>query len=110
MVYTLEAIASRFSDVELIQNEEDLALMTRYRIIAKSKARLLGNGIDLNRFRPRSMSMSEKARRREMLGIDPETVVVGIVARLVEEKGFPELIEAARILGDGYTIVVNRTP
>jgi len=104
-VYTLEAIAARFSDVEHIQSPEDLELMTRLHIIPQHKARLLGNGIDLERFKPSELSPAEKARRREAIGVDPETVVIGMVGRLVAEKGFPELIHAAGLLGDRYTVV-----
>src|SRR5262245_28318197 len=43
LVYGLEAIASRCSDVELVQNPEDLALLRRFRI--GGHARLLGNGV-----------------------------------------------------------------
>ena len=52
VVYALEAIASRFSHVELVQNPEDLALMNRLRLAPRRKLRLLGNGVDLERFRP----------------------------------------------------------
>ncbi len=52
VVYGLEAVASRFSHVELVQNPEDLELMRRYRIAPRRKLRLLGNGVDLQRFRP----------------------------------------------------------
>ena len=51
-VYLLEAIASRCSDAELVQNPEDLALLTRWRISAPEKTSLLGNGVDLERFNP----------------------------------------------------------
>ena len=49
-VYALEAVASRFSHAELCQNPEDFELMVRRRIVARRKARLLGNGVDLERF------------------------------------------------------------
>ena len=52
VVFSLEAIASRFSDAELLQNPEDLARMRRWRISPRRRTRLLGNGIDLARFDP----------------------------------------------------------
>lgn len=96
-VYVLERIAAAFSDVELVQNEEDLATLQRLRVPGR-KLRLLGNGIDLERFRP-----DPDVRRdvRAELGIEGDTVVVGAVGRLVWEKGYAELFDAARrILGD----------
>lgn len=91
-VYVLERIAAAFSHVELVQNEEDLATLLRL-LVRKRKLRLLGNGVDLERFQPR------RELRREVraeLGIDDKTIVVGAVGRLVWEKGYAELFEAAK--------------
>ena len=93
VVYGLEAVASRFSHVELVQNPEDLDLMRRWRIAPRRKLRLLGNGVDLDRLRARPTRPSAQAVRAD-LGLAPDDVVVGLVARLVAEKGIPELIEA----------------
>jgi glycosyltransferase involved in cell wall biosynthesis len=92
-VYGLEAVASRCSDVELVQNPEDLALLRRLRLAGH--ARLLGNGVDLGRFDPSRFSMEHRARVRASLGVRDDRMVVGTVARLVAEKGYPELFEAA---------------
>ena len=59
------------------------------------KLHLLGNGVDLMRFRPRP-DKAETARRS--LGVGADKVVAGVVGRLVWEKGFAELFEAARRL------------
>ena len=92
-VYTLERAASTCSHVELFQNPEDLEVMKRLRV-PPSKLELLGNGVDLGRFRPRR-SHEEVRRARTVLGVDPSAVVVGTVGRLVREKGFRELFAAA---------------
>src|SRR5262245_38258736 len=44
VVYGLEALASRFSDVELVQNIEDLSLLRRLGLTGHT--RFLGNGVD----------------------------------------------------------------
>ncbi|HIE21599.1 MAG TPA: glycosyltransferase family 1 protein, partial [Acidimicrobiia bacterium] len=93
-VYALEGLASRFSDAELVQNPEDLELLGRLGITPRSKLRLLGNGVDLERFNPDRARESREAKRAA-LGLEPDDVVVGFVGRLVAEKGLPELIEAA---------------
>jgi glycosyltransferase involved in cell wall biosynthesis/ribosomal protein S18 acetylase RimI-like enzyme len=106
VVYLLEAVASRFSDVELFQNPEDLALARRVGLVPKSRSFLLGNGVDLRRFDPARFSRSDRERTRAELGLAPDDVVVGIVGRLVAEKGYPELFQAARSWPDGVRLVV----
>jgi glycosyltransferase involved in cell wall biosynthesis len=93
-VYGLERLAAACSDVELVQSEEDLETLARLGV-PRSRLRLLGNGVDLERFRPRPEIRS--AVRAE-LGLDDGQVVVGAVGRLVWEKGYAELFDAARQL------------
>jgi glycosyltransferase involved in cell wall biosynthesis len=89
-------VASRFSDVELVQNPEDLATLQRLHL--GRKARLLGNGVDLRRFDPSRWSSRDRVRVRAELRVTDGIVVVGTVARLVAEKGYPELFAAAAAL------------
>jgi glycosyltransferase involved in cell wall biosynthesis len=94
-VYALERLAATCSDIELVQNPEDLETLARL-WVAREKLRLLGNGVDLDRFRlPRPEV--RKAVRAE-LGLDDDQVVVGAVGRLVWEKGYAELFAAAQRL------------
>lgn len=104
LVYLLEAVASRFSDAELIQSSEDLALISKWRIAPAGKARLLGNGVNLERFT--AEGGRGRAAMRAELGLAPEQIAVGMVGRLVEEKGYPELFEASRQLDDRYVVFV----
>lgn len=104
VVLALEGVAARFSDAELIQNPEDLAVLTRWRLNRPSRTRLLGNGVDLTRFRPPTGD-GERAAARAALGARPDQVVVTMVGRLVAEKGFPELFAAAATLDDRYLVV-----
>ena len=104
-VYTLEAVAARFSDVELIQNPEDLALMQRLHLT--KNARLLGNGVDLTRFDVTRFSAGERRAARTAIGARDDTIVVGAAGRLVAEKGYPELFEAMAALDPArYLLVV----
>jgi glycosyltransferase involved in cell wall biosynthesis len=95
LVYGLERTAAAFSHVELVQSTEDVDTLARLRV-RRRKLRLLGNGVDLERFRP--PSPDERARARRELGWDDGQVVVGAVGRLVWEKGYAELFAAARQL------------
>ena len=106
VVYSLEAVAARFSDVELHQNEEDLEFCRRTRILPARKGRLLGNGVDLSRFDRSNVDPSVRERLRAEFGAAEGDVVIGMVGRLVAEKGYPELFEAATKLGEGYVVVV----
>lgn len=106
VVYALEAAASRFSHAELVQNPEDLALLQRFHLAARHKLTLLGNGVDLVRFRPGAIAQDQREGMRRAMGIDLDQVVVGTVGRLVLEKGYAELFEAARTLPRNARLVV----
>lgn len=89
-VYTAERLASTCSHLELVQNPEDIDTLRMLRVPA-GKLRLLGNGVDLGRFRPDPTVRSEV---RADLGLADDDVVIGAVGRLVQEKGYRELFEA----------------
>ncbi len=98
LVYGLERLASTCSDAELLQNEEDVAVLRRWRV-PNHKVSVLGNGIDLTRFSHTKVTDAEVATARHELGATgPDDVVVGLVGRLVHEKGYLDMIEAARLL------------
>lgn len=104
-VYSLEAVAARCSDAELVQNREDLALLRRWRIAPS--ARLVGNGVDLVRFDPDRFPTEARRVVRRELGIAEDRVVVGSVGRLVAEKGYLELLDAwERLDPDRFSLVV----
>ena len=105
LVYSIEAVAARFSHAELMQSREDFEFSTRWRISPPGRTSLLGNGIDLTRFDPGRFTAADRASIRNELGVHDETVLVGMVGRLVAEKGYLELFEAARRLGEGFLVV-----
>jgi glycosyltransferase involved in cell wall biosynthesis len=92
VVYRLERMAARRSDAELVQNIEDLATLVDIGV-PSDHLTLLGNGIDLRRFAPDTAGARDEVRRE--LGFTADEIVVGAVGRLVAEKGYRELIEAA---------------
>lgn len=105
VVYGLEGIASRFSDAELVQSAEDLQLLTRLHIVAKDKGGFLGNGVDLDRFHPDTVGDEARRTLRAEFGVSADQIVVGIVGRLVAEKGYPELFEAFKRLDERFVLV-----
>ena len=95
VVYRLERLAGRCSHAELVQNVEDLATLERIGV-PQAKLHLLGNGIDLARFDPDRVPPDRLAElRRELGAVDPGDVLVGVVGRLVLEKGYREVFAAA---------------
>jgi glycosyltransferase involved in cell wall biosynthesis len=106
LVYAAEAIASRFSDAELVQNPEDLALMTRLRLVPRCRAALLGNGVNLERFRPDGVDPAAARAVRAEAGFGSDRILVGTVGRLVTEKGYLELFTAMEMVGDPYSLLV----
>lgn len=106
VVYGLEALAARFSHAELVQNREDLELLRRLRIVPPRKLRYLGNGVDLTRFDRARLPADTRESVRAELGVADDQILVGIVGRLVAEKGHPELFEAFSLLSDRYVLVV----
>ncbi len=97
VVYGLERIAATASDAELLQNIEDLAVLRSLRIPI-AKLSVLGNGIDLARFDPEGVDRDRTEVLRKELGATDGDVVVGLVGRLVWEKGYREVFSAAREL------------
>jgi glycosyltransferase involved in cell wall biosynthesis len=104
VVYTLERTASLCSGAELVQNPEDLEVLARLGV-PRQKLVLLGNGVDIQRFHPGATEHNRR-QARARLGVDPDAVVVGTVARLVWQKGFHELFVAAEYIRDLFPDVV----
>ncbi|MGI9606333.1 MAG: glycosyltransferase family 4 protein [Acidimicrobiales bacterium] len=96
-VYAAEAWAARGGDVELAQNEEDMPILRRLGVDPGHLVHL-GNGIDLQRFQRDLSTRARSSALRSALGIDSASIVVGMVGRLVWEKGYAELIDAIEIL------------
>lgn len=96
----LEWVAARFSDLELYQSTRDQQRAHRIRLAAPPKSVHLGNGVDLARFDPDAVATERVRDLRRRLGIADDAVVVGTVGRLVIDKGYGELIAAARVVHD----------
>src|SRR5205823_7617464 len=69
IVYALETAAAWFSDAELVQNPEDLEVLRGLPGYPAGKARLLGNGVDLECFDPGRVGPTARAAVRHELRI-----------------------------------------
>lgn len=97
-VYAAERVAAAFGHLELVQNPEDVDTLVHRLHIPARRVQLLGNGIDLSRFDPTVRRDHARVERRTSWGVGDDDVVVGVVGRLVREKGIVELLEAAHRL------------
>lgn len=92
---TLEKIAGRCSDAILSQNFEDVRTALDEGVCLADQITYLGNGIDLDYFNPNNVRPESLDALRGEFGVPKESLVVGFVGRLVEEKGIRELLDAA---------------
>jgi glycosyltransferase involved in cell wall biosynthesis len=92
----LERITLAFSHHNFSQNPEDIPVAIAERIARPERLEQIGNGIDLTRFDPARITPERRRRLRAELGWGDGELVVGMVARLVEEKGYREAFVAAR--------------
>jgi glycosyltransferase involved in cell wall biosynthesis len=92
--FTIEKLCAPLTDLILTQNHEDVAIAQKSGLCSPDKIRYLGNGIDIDRFKPR-LGLEQKTQLRQSLGIpDSANLIVGMVGRLNRKKGSSYLIEA----------------
>lgn len=108
-VLGIEAIAAQFGDSVMSVNSDDmryLDALQRAKLTGRSKVTYLGNACDLSVFMPENADLHEVQRFRRSWGARNGQVVVGMVARLVAEKGCLEFIEASKIVKEDNEGVV----
>ncbi len=87
-----ERILGRFTHMLFTQSTEDAQAAIQYRIAQPQRVVWISNGVDINRFTPRTDNSAVRAR----FGLEEGELAVGFVGRLVREKGILELLEAMR--------------
>ncbi|KPL13065.1 hypothetical protein AMJ85_00445 [candidate division BRC1 bacterium SM23_51] len=90
----VERRAARWGHFIFAQSEEDRLAAIRERICRAERIVTIGNGIDPERFDPARITAHEKAAFRAQLGLSERAPTVGVIARIVREKGVFELAEA----------------
>jgi glycosyltransferase involved in cell wall biosynthesis len=90
----LERLFGRFTDFLFTQSSEDAATAIAERIMPSARVEAIGNGVVTSEFDNVPLSLVDEWRRR--LKLPTDSVVIGTVGRLVEEKGYREFFEAAR--------------
>lgn len=89
---TLKA-AERVSGFIAVSREVKQALVEEIGSIG-DKVTVILNGVDLRRYPPDV----DKIKMRRSLGLDPEAIIISVVATFKEQKGHRYLIEAASLL------------
>jgi glycosyltransferase involved in cell wall biosynthesis len=91
----LERFGGLFHHFLFTQSEEDRQTAIRLHIARPDRVLTIGNGVDLSRFDPARFSAADRLAMRERLGIPADARVLGIIGRLVREKGYFELFRAS---------------
>ncbi len=99
-VLGVEAVVAQFGDRVMSVNRDDMIALRRLQVRGGFYGvSYLGNACDLNHFDPRLVCVEKVTTMRERWGVSRDALIVGMVGRLVKEKGAVEFIEAARWLG-----------
>lgn len=103
MYYPVEKTCAHFTDVLITINKEDYALAQK-KLKAKKVVYVPGVGIDLDKFKPSTVSKEEK---REELGIPQNAKVLLSVGELNNNKNHETVIRAIKDL-DIYYIIAGK--
>ena len=89
----LERLSGRLTDLLFTQSSEDASIAVVEGIATQGDVVVIGNGVCVDLFTP--ANPERKLRVRAALGIPGGASVVGVVARMVREKGLVEFLGAA---------------
>jgi glycosyltransferase involved in cell wall biosynthesis len=108
---TAERVAAVSSDLIFTQSREDYDTALREGLCPAGKLEHLGNGVDLERFRPERFGPGDVIRAKEAAGVPGDARVVGLVGRMVREKGYLDFLSAAERVaarhGDVHFVLVG---
>ena len=91
----LEYLGGKLTDFIFTQSAEDAAAAQHLGIAAPARVLAIGNGVSVMRFDP---AQQHPAKTRDEWDIPLNAIVVGMIGRLVLEKGYGEFFRAAEQL------------
>jgi len=101
----LEKFASYFTDLLFTQSQEDAESAIDLGIMQSQRVFAIGNGVDIYKF------ASVKVDLRSSLTIPENAFVIGMIGRLVKEKGVVDFLDAAMMVAnsnpDVYFILIG---
>tara|TARA_X000000368_G_scaffold417380_1_gene413594 strand:+ start:2109 stop:3242 length:1134 start_codon:yes stop_codon:yes gene_type:complete len=101
LIFILAEVMMRpLTDLLFTQSSEDASNAASLNIMNKQRIFDIGNGVDTNRFNPSIVYQVND------LDLPNDKLVIGMVSRLVQEKGIVEFLEAALTLALNYPNVM----
>ena len=99
----LEWLGGRITDLLFTQSEEDARTAIAKNFLPAARVLAIGNGVDINAFDP--ARTQTRAAIRAAWGIPPDAVVIGMIGRMVAEKGYGEYLNAAKtVVAQGFPV------
>ena len=98
----IEKVAAKCSSFIFFRNQEDFETAKKESIGIDTKKEYIGDGINLEKFSPARFSPEFVLEKKNGLSIAADAAVIGIVARLVKEKGYVELFAAFKTLREQF--------
>lgn len=89
----LEWFGGRLTDLLFTQSAEDARTAVNRKFLPASRIVAIGNGVNPALFPEHDPE--RRARVRAALGVPGDSVLIGIIGRMVHEKGYGEFIDAA---------------
>lgn len=97
----LEWLGGRITDLLFTQSEEDARTAIDKHFLPAARVLAIGNGVDINTFDP--ARTQTRAAMRAAWGIPQDAVVIGMIGRMVAEKGYGEYLNAAKtVVAQGF--------
>jgi len=96
----LEKFGGRLTHLLFTQSAEDAQAAVTEKIMAADRVTAIGNGVDPARFDPVVIGVQTELRRA--LGVGDDDLLIGMIGRMVAEKGVAEFLDASRLLATRY--------
>lgn len=97
----LEWLGGRLTDLLFTQSEEDARTAIKKKFLPATQVLAIGNGVDIRQFDPEQVPTRDAMRTA--LGVPRNAVLIGVIGRMVAEKGYLEFLEAAKsVVAQGF--------
>ena len=93
----IEKIAAKCSDLIFHINKEDVKTAIEEGVCSSKLIKYLGEPVNINRFNPERFSKEFIDNKKKELNIPADFKIVGIIARMVQEKGYLDLFKAFKL-------------
>ena len=110
----IEWCGARLTSLLFTQSEEDARTAIEKRFLPAARVIAIGNGVNIAQFNPARIDPARvararagpagtaadnlRARLRTEWGVPPGAVLICMIGRMVAEKGYPEFLDAAKIV------------